>query len=318
MNNKEKYKEFCKEEKEMPIFTQSWWLDAVCGNDWDVELIEKDNQIIASMPYFIKKKMFYKIIKMPKLTQSMGPYIKYPQNQQSGIRLLYEKEVMTELINKLPSVGKFSQNFNYKITNWMPFYWSGFQQTTYYTYIIDNLNNLESIFSKFDYSKRKNIRKAENIVSLEYDIPSEVFYNHHKITLAKKGLQISYGRDLFERIYNEGYKNKSVKTFAAYDKEKQLHAAFFLVWDKLSSYNLISSIDPDYKIYGSSSLLIRELISYSSKVTKQFDFEGSMIPSVEKSIRKFGAIPKPYFHISKISSLSYHILQLYKNYINCS
>jgi hypothetical protein len=33
MTNKEKYREFCKNEKNLPIFSKDWWLDAVCGKD---------------------------------------------------------------------------------------------------------------------------------------------------------------------------------------------------------------------------------------------------------------------------------------------
>ena len=54
MTNKEKYADFCEVEKTIPIFSQSWWLDAVCGNAWDVCLVEKGGEIYASMPYQIK------------------------------------------------------------------------------------------------------------------------------------------------------------------------------------------------------------------------------------------------------------------------
>ena len=55
MTNKEKYSEFCQKEKNIPIFSKDWWLDAVCGeNNWDVALVEKGGQIMASMPYYTK------------------------------------------------------------------------------------------------------------------------------------------------------------------------------------------------------------------------------------------------------------------------
>ena len=47
MTNKEKYYTFCDIEKTIPIFSQAWWLDAVCGDDWDVCLVEKGNEIYA-------------------------------------------------------------------------------------------------------------------------------------------------------------------------------------------------------------------------------------------------------------------------------
>ena len=102
MNRKEKYVEFCKTEISMPIFSKSWWLDTVCGhNNWDVALVEKDNTIVASMPYFLTKKFMLRMVFMPQLTQTMGPYIIYPKNQKYETKLSYEKDMMKKLIEQL-------------------------------------------------------------------------------------------------------------------------------------------------------------------------------------------------------------------------
>ena len=144
--SKEKYIQFCNTEKDIPIFSQPWWLDIVCNNNWEIILVERNNKIIASMPFQIKSKLGFKIISMPKLTQKLGPYIKYPLEQKYEKKLAYEKEIMLELIDRLPLFDKFGQTFNYTISNWKPFYWNGFSQTTYYTYIVDTKQTLEQIF----------------------------------------------------------------------------------------------------------------------------------------------------------------------------
>jgi hypothetical protein len=42
MANKQKYRKFCKKEKNIPVFSKDWWLDAVCGEEnWDVAIVEK-------------------------------------------------------------------------------------------------------------------------------------------------------------------------------------------------------------------------------------------------------------------------------------
>ena len=81
--NKIKYKEFCKLEEDMPIFSCDWWLDTVCGeNNWDVALFEKGGHIYASMPYYKLKKFNFYLSIMPILTQTLGIYIKYPRDQK--------------------------------------------------------------------------------------------------------------------------------------------------------------------------------------------------------------------------------------------
>lgn len=316
MTPKEKYRRLCKEEKTIPIFSKDWWMDAVCGeNNWDVLIVEKDEQIIASMPIYIKKKFGFKYITQPQLTQMNGVYIKYPESQKYEKKLSYEKEIMSEIIEQLKGLGVYyyQQNFHYSVKNWLPFYWEGFQQTTRYTYVIDDLGDLEQIYNNFAHSKRKNINKSKKIIEVKFDLSSAEFYQNHKMTLAKQNSQISYSYDLFKRIYDYSYERKSGKTIYAIDKEGNLHSALFIIWDHNSAYDLISTIDPDYRNSGSADLLVYEAIKYIANSTKKFDFEGSMIEGVENSFRKFGAVQKPYFTISKAFKYKF-LFNMYKNF----
>ena len=43
-----------------------------------------------------------------------------------------------------------------------------------------------------------------------------------------------------------------------------------------------------------------ESIKFASSFAKEFDFEGTMVESIERFIRGFGAIQKPYFQLSKV------------------
>ena len=57
---------------------------------------------------------------------------------------------------------------------------------------------------------------------------------------------------------------------------------------------------------------ISKAIKFSSEVTKQFNFEGSMIKPIERFFRAFGAKQIPYFEISKSNS---NLINWYKNNI---
>ena len=301
MTNKEKYRQLCEREPTIPIFSQAWWLDSVAGDDWDVCLVEKDGEIHASMPYVIKKRYALTLLKQPRLTQNLGPWIK-PSKAKYSKQLSQQKDLMDALIDQLPKYHYFSQNWHYSQTNWLPFYWRDFEQTTRYTYVIEDLSDLDKVFGEFEHSKRKNIKKSEALVNVVFDISAEDFYNNHKLTLSKQGSNISYSFDLFKKIYEEGYKNGQATTIGAYDFEGNLHAALFVIWDKMSAYDLISTIDPDYRASGAASVLIRDAIKYVSKFVNKFDFEGSMIEPVERSFRQFGAKQVPYFSITHKSS----------------
>ena len=308
MLNKEKYRAHCAVEKSIPIFSQAWWLDSVCGDDWDVCLVEKGGEIVASMPYHIKRRHGLVLIIQPPLTQNLGPWMKEYDASSNKI-LAREKNLMESLIEQLPSYHHFRQNWHYKNKNWLPFFWKGFSQTTRYTYVIEDLSDFDNVLSSFDHSKRKNIKKSEKIVKIAFDIPADVFYENHKYTLAKQGSKISYSFDIFQKIYDRGYKNNSARTIAAYDEDGNLHGALFVIWDSMSAYDLISTIDPDFRNFGAASLLIQEIIKYVSPFVNKFDFEGSMIESVERSFRQFGATQTSYHSISRTPSKAIKIIR---------
>ena len=301
---KEQYKDFCKLEKNIPIFSQDWWLDAVCGEDnWDVALVfNKSNEIIASMPYAYKRKFGKLLIRQPQLTQFIGPYIKPKVGISYTKQLSREMKVMSELIKQIPRFLYFSQNFSMNVTNWLPFYWSGFKQTTRYSYVINDIQSIDDVVKGFAHAKRKNLKRAESLVKVSFDLPPEEFYKNHELTLGKQGEKCTYSYETFKRIYEATQANKASIILSATDSEGNLHGALFVIFDNNKAYDLISTIDPDFRNSGAATLLVREAIVYVSRFVHQFDFEGSMIKGVEKSFRQFGAEQRPYFNIYKSSS----------------
>jgi len=303
MANKEKYREFCKTEKDIPIFSKDWWLDSVCGVDsWDVALVEKSGQIVASMPYCLKKKLWFKLVYMPQLTQTMGPFIKYPKEQKYLKRIAFEKKYIQKLINLLPYFSKFNQNLHYSLNNWQPFFWKLFKQTTLYTYIIDNISDYDDISSIYHSSKRGDIRKAKRNVKVYEDLTSLEFYELHEHCLQSQKKVISYSLDFFTKIYEACKKRGQCKIICAKDSLGNVHSSLFLVWDADCVYNLISAIDFKYRNIASASLLFDYAIRFAGSIGRKFNFEGSMIEDVEKSYRNFGGEQVPYFKIEKTNS----------------
>jgi len=304
MTEKERYRNLCKTEKTIPIFSRDWWMDAVCGEDnWNVILVEDNGQIIASMPYYIKKKYGLRFITQPPLTQTNGLWIKYPDDQRSSKRHFYEKEIMNKIIDKLENlnVDLYSQNFHYSFTNWQPFYWRGFQQTTRYTFVIEDLSSLDTIFSQFSKVVRKNIRKTAKQANIYNSDNIEKFYTLNEQVFKRQGLKVPYSLDFLKRLDRACSQNKARQMFFGEDKERNIHSIVYIVWDETSAYLLMSGIDPKYRDSDFKTLLVWEAIQFASKVTKRFDFEGSMIENVADYFTKFGAIKKPYFQITKMS-----------------
>jgi hypothetical protein len=304
LSNKEEYRKICDKNPEIPVFSQAWWLDVATDHEeWDVVIVKNNETILGTMPYIYRKKYFFTELTIPLLSQNLGPYIFYPKNQTYIKRLHFEKKVMISLINGLPEYDFFYQNFHYSLKNWLPFYWKDFQQTTRYTYVLEDLTDLDKVFNKFSLAKRQNIKKARKLVQVKYDLPSREFFNFHDKVLKSQDKKITYSYKTFKKRYEEGYKRNQAKSFYAVDKENNIHAALFIIWDMQSAYALIGPIDPKYKSSGAFTLLIWEAICFAATVSTKFDFEGSMIENVENSYNQFGGIQRQYFSIKKYNSI---------------
>lgn len=314
MTNKEKYKIFCEKEKSISVFSQGWWLDIVCGSDnWDILLVEKGGSIFASMPFYIVEKMSFKNITHPILTQTMGIYFKYPKNQKYYKKLSFEKEMITKLLIQLPNFDQFSQSFHHQHTNLLPFYWLGYSINSYYTYVIEKIT-LEALEKGFESDIRRRIKKASELGIHVYESDDiESFYELNKMSYERHNREIFYSFEFFKNLYTESIKNNSGKLFVAKDKEGNIIAGSFLVYDKSTVYYLMGGVESSKKDLGAMDVLLSENIKFALANNKKFDFEGSMVESIEKYFRSFGAIQKPYFNVSKTNSLLLNLYTTVKN-----
>jgi hypothetical protein len=315
MPDKERYREFCLNETKLPLFFQPWWLDEVCvKGKWDVLLFEKNNQILGVYPFFLKKKYkVFSLITMPPFTPFLGPYIKYPENLKFSERSSFEKDVYNFFISTLPEFDMFTQFFNYNFSNWLPFYWQKFKQTTYYSYVIEDISVIENVKSNFHSNKIQEIEKALKTVKIKFDLSPEDFYSFHKRSLEKQNQKISYTVDFFKNVVEAAIKNNSGRIIYASDSEK-IYSALFFIWDKNSGYNLITANDPDLKKYGSLSLLIFQTIDFLSSKAGMYDLEGSMNENYEFSYRKFGGKQQQYFYLTKTNSFLLKINETIRNF----
>lgn len=304
MSGKITYREVCAREISIPIFSQYWWLDTVCGpENWDVAVIEKGGQVVATMPYYIDRTFGLVRLVMPRLTQTLGPWISSSGGSYSRA-LAREKDLMTELVEQLPVFHEFSQNWHHSRTNWLPFYWRGFSQSTRYTYILNDLTDTDTLWKGLQQNIRGDIRKAQDRFELELyeDSSLDEFIDLNEKVFSRQGVRLPYSRDVINQIDAACAARICRKIIVAKDKQGQAHAGVYIVWDANSAYYLLGGGDPKLRNSGATSLCMWRAIQHAATVTKAFDFEGSMIEPVERFFRAFGAKQTPYFRVSRTPS----------------
>lgn len=316
MTAKKKYRELCEKENTICIFSQAWWLDTVCGDqNWDVVIYEKGGLILGALPYYTKKKKGFTILTNPALTQTLGIWLK-EQNGKYAKKLGKQKDIIQGLIDQLPKHHVFFQAFSPAFTNWLPLYWKGFEQTTKYTYVIEDLGDLDKIWTDTNANIKTDVRKAEKTLTIKTDRSFEEFYNILEMTYKRQSLAVPQSLEFLKRVYKESSKRNAGRIFFAVDQNEIIHSVLFLVWDANSAYYIISGADPELRNSGAGSYCLWNAIQFSSEVTQSFDFEGSMVEGIERFFRGFGAKQKPYFRLYRFSSLPIGIAYYIKRWIS--
>ncbi len=297
------FRKLDQEQIKTPIFFQDWWLDAVCGKDgWYGYVLCSGNFTKAIWPVCIQKRKFGRThIVMPQFTPFLGPIIFYPENQKYSTKLSYEKEVINELIKKIGKFDHFHQVFSPVFSNWLPFFWNGFKQTTYYTYRLNYIQNHKTVFDNFQNNIKREIRKAQRTgLTVNETNDFDVFFECVEMTYKRQAKKIVF-KDTLQRIWSECKKRNCGKMLVAKDKNQQIHSSIFIVWDHQTAYYLIGGSDPKLRNSGAMSLLMFESIKFASSKVNCFDFEGSMIEPIERFFRGFGAEQTQLFSLTKIS-----------------
>ncbi|MBO2009426.1 GNAT family N-acetyltransferase [Hymenobacter negativus] len=311
MSAKARYHDFCRTAPDVPVFAQPWYLDACAeGGTWDVVLAAEKGRVVAALPYFCKQKGPFRYVTMPLFLKWLGPYM-LPEFRG---RLPQEHELLKQLIEQLPDFAAFKQNFYPTTTNWLPFYWEKFRQTTFYTYRLHQLRNLAQVETGLGTGIRRDIRLARQKVRVVHDLPLATFYAVNQLSFTRQGLPAPYSEAQFRRLDAALAAQQARQLFFAVDEQDRVHSVAYLIWDNTTAYYLLAGDDPALRASGAGVLLAWECICYASEILGLdcFDFEGSMLPGVERIRVRFGAVQTPYFFVWKYNSRLFELLEKVK------
>lgn len=302
MNNKEKYEIFCRRTY-VPIYSKPWWLDAVCGKDhWDVWLYGKGDETLAAMPYYKEQRGEYRYITKAMLTQNNGIIFKYPKNAKIIAKHSFEEKVIDaacEFIETL-KLDVYEQQYHYEFYNWLPFFWNKYDAITRYTYVLDDLEDLDEVWGRISSSYRNKIKKGIRNAVFQEGLDHEIFFNEHEKIFQKQGLECPFSFEQWEKIYTASKNHSAGTILYASNEEGKIASVLFLVWDEKSVYQLLGGSMPEFQSLDTYDALIWEGIKFASQKGLKYDFEGSVIKRISKSFREFGGMPMPYFRIRKV------------------
>jgi hypothetical protein len=289
---------------DVPIFFKPWWLDTVCKDaKWGMCISKRsEREILGVLPYYLTSYLGMKIIRTPPFTPYLGVWLNYSNCSGKKVnRYSFENEVISDLVSQLPTVAWYHQVHPEQLTNWLPFYWRGYKQTTRYTYVLE-IMDAKKVFDEMKTEVRTRIRKAEALFVIVENNNLGDFYQFYERTLKRQNISLKRNRGVLESLHEEIQARKVGKIYYALDSNGNAAAALYLIWDKTTAYYWLPCLDKEFGSQGAAQLIIWQTIQEAIQMGKSYNFEGSMLPHIEPVFRAFGAERRPVFQIRKFGN----------------
>ena len=142
-----------------PLWQQPWWLDACTDSEWDAVTLIKAGRVVAALPYVRRRIGGVRVWTQPPLTQSLGPWLE-PSAAKYVKRLSQEHALLAKLAEQVPRNVYYRQNWAIARSDWLPFHWRGYEQTTRYTYRLDLQTSEDRLWAEMSDDTRNVVRKA--------------------------------------------------------------------------------------------------------------------------------------------------------------
>lgn len=295
----------------IPLHQQAIFLDSLVGPEgWDVVGIQNKNlDWIALLPFHMKKKWGFNYITHPILCKWISPLFA-PEVPDPYL-------VFKQLIAELPAHAYLEQHYFYNFS-------AHIQQqahisesyTEEYSYQLDLKVGEQALYDGLNSDYRNNkIKKAAASVTIEECTDLDTFYSINNLSFKRQNISCPYSLAYFKKHASALIDHDRARLFKAIDHNGAIHSVVMLSWDEQCAYYHLAGDDPVLRKSGSGIYLAWHCILYALKTLQVpfFDFEGSMIPGVEKVRQKFGAQKRIYLKNIAYPSTVFKKLQRLKS-----
>ncbi len=310
---KNHYIAFCQSNSVITLYMQAWWLDAVCADgSWDVCLSYDDaEQIEGVLVYYLtQKKGLFSAIQMPVLTPHAGVWMREMDDfmpRQHEI-YAYKQRILHKLIGQLPETILYHQNFHHSLTDWQPFYRKGFKTETHYSYILEDIHDLETVYGNINDAVLRDIRKAEKDLIYGVCDDFDVFFKMVEKINLKQNVKPEFEVKVFEKLNKQLTVKELRKMYIAFDTEGVPHSAIYIIYGSTSAHYLFGINNLEKQGTNATSLLLWQAIQDASNSGLDlFDFEGGMHSNEALIFQNLNAIQKPFFKITKARNRFYEL-----------
>lgn len=279
-------------------FVQSWWLNAMGDEVERFGIVATDGQLVGGFVLHSTNLKGISCLANPPFTPHIGLFAKQNSSNPSR-KVSATKELFKILVQYLESRSEkiIDVRLPFDYQDLQEFYWSDFDVSPRYTYRLDITQPEEGILASMDPKTRNAIKAAEAAGVEVSELPVSEIEGNVSSILKEKEAKVRF--DLLPEIFSSVAEENRISLIARSGQENEALAYCLVHVDE--AYYLFGGNKSSGAVGSSGSLVMWSAIKEAkAKGVKVFDFEGSMIPGVEKFFRGFGGELTTYFTVQKI------------------
>jgi hypothetical protein len=295
------------------VFNTFEWL-SIYGNSIELYgIFNKDLKLIGAFHlYKTKVAGLVNYYKNPPFTPHIGLFYENTSNNRAS-QHSFEKGIIAAL------ASDFNKRNFHLLTLAFPdehhdmqaFIWNKYKVIPNYTYQLRLGPSEDELLKNLSSDKRNSLNKAvKDNVSVQFCEDTKLVREMVEMTYSRKAKKLNTA--ILDSILFTFSNSKNSFAYLAYIDDKP-SAVSFCIHDENKAYYLLGGYNTKNKHQGAGVLALWNCILHAKKIgIKTFDFEGSMIPEVEKYFRGFGGDLIPYFTINKASFILESLLKFIK------
>lgn len=245
-----------------------------------------------------QRKLGLRILRNPPFTPHIGPFFEY-RASNAAARTNEERDVMEAMAAWLESqrAAVISLGLALNAKDCLPFYWCGFKVVPHWTYLIGVAGEPETLLAAMSADRRNEIRKAERDgVCVESVGDTKALRSLVHDTFARK--KKSFPDRVVDTLFAEFSPGRNSFCLVSCNEGAPV-ASVYVVHDEHAAYYLMGGY-ADGAHHGAGALAMWHAILKAKELGLQvFDFEGSVIPPIERYFRGFGGTLTPVFSVHK-------------------
>lgn len=281
------------------VLASDAWLDIYKGQNRLMGIYNDNQELVGTFNLFAFRKYGLTILINPPFTPHINLQYTNPAQSPSAVHS-FNKQVMQAIASYLLATRAhyIKLNFAGSVVDTQVFSWKQFTVANRFTYILQLQLSEEELFANLSPEKRKSLRKAEKdgLRIEEAGDYQQVF------DLIRQSLQRNdkfHNQEIIRSMVLRFSSPQHTIAFLAKDQEGKALAAAYCICHGGKAYYLFGGFNEVHKHHGAGVSCMWACIKKAKAMgLSEFDFEGSMVPEIEKYFREFGGELKPLQEIT--------------------